>query len=260
MYIIIRREDYGSRMKKSVLTILSMLIILSSTSVIAKPAVSSELSEAIKLYKTHNYTQCYVKLEDVIKSDPSNALAYYYMAMTYVQLGNKNSAIENYEKAIALAPKNTNLSKYARKGKICLEIPDKCSISLYDSPEEAFIRGAGSKKFTDEVRSDYERLKIENMMREINRSDDISPQQFREFKDFSSMNNETAPSNDEIVAAMRTLQRAGFGNMINNNYSDISLLTGENSQQNAMLNMMGINSLSPQVIQAMLTNNMSMGF
>ena len=52
--------------------------------------------------------------------------------------------------------------------------------------------------------------KVENLMREMNRKDNITPQKFKEYKDFSN----AAPSNDEIVAALRVLQRAGFGNII----------------------------------------------
>ena len=92
-------------------------------------------------------------------------------------------------------------------------------------------------------------------MREMNRNDSIDAQRFKEYKDFSSV-----PTNDEIVAALRTLQRAGFGNIINNNnYADLSVLTG-NSQQNALYNMMGSSSMNPQLIQALLTNNMTQGF
>ena len=104
-----------------------------------------------------------------------------------------------------------------------------------------------------------EKLKREELRRDINREENIDIQRFKEFKDYSSMNNADIPTNDEIVSALRTLQRAGLGSMINNN-SDISMLTGF-GQQNSMFNMMGGNSsLSPQVIQALLTNNMSQGF
>ena len=74
------------------------------------------------------------------------------------------------------------------------------------------------------------------------------------------MNNGPAPTNDEVVAAFRVLQRAGFINNMNTPYSDISLLTGETTPQRDLLNMMGTSSLNPQIIQAMLTSNMSLGF
>ena len=98
-------------------------------------------------------------------------------------------------------------------------------------------------------------------MREMNRDGDVTPQKFRDYKDFSS----EVPTNDEIVAALRVLQKAGLGDVLNNNVNEMSLLTGNNelNNNNAMLNMLmgsGNSSLSPQVIQSLLTNQMSVGF
>ena len=97
-------------------------------------------------------------------------------------------------------------------------------------------------------------------MREMNRGNDVTPQKFRDYKDFSS----EVPTNDEIVAALRVLQRAGLSDVLNNNVNEMSLLTGNNeNNNNAMLNMLmgsGNSSLSPQVIQSLLTNQMSVGF
>ena len=78
-----------------------------------------------------------------------------------------------------------------------------------------------------------------------------------EYQDFSTMNNTATPSNDEIVAALRTLQKAGLSNYANMNNSGLSVLTG--NQENNVLNMLGNSSISPQLIQTMLTNNMSLG-
>ena len=182
--------------------------------------------------------------------------------MAASQAGKREEAIDNYDKVISLASINSNIGRYANKGKVCLETPDACEDTSIDAAKgEGFILSKTGPKLSDEVKTQLERLKREELKRDINRDENIEPQRFREYRDFSSMNNsEVAPSNDEIVAALRTLQRAGFGNVINNNYSDISMLTGM-GQQNPMFNMLGGNSsLSPQVIQAMLTNNMTQGF
>jgi tetratricopeptide (TPR) repeat protein len=244
-------------MKKKLLIFLSIVLLSTvSCSAYSKTTGSSDMATAIRLYKAGNYTECYVKLNDVIKKEPSNAYAYYYLAMTYTQTGKKDEAIANYSKAIALSSPNTTLNRYATKGKRCLETPDKCQDSMYASELDEFISKSRGAAVTKEVQSDYEKLKIENMMREINRSDDIEPQKFREYKDFSSMNE--TPSNDEIVAALKTLKNAGFGDLFGNNNSDLSLLTGSN-QQSQLYNMFGGN-MSPQLIQAMLMNNLSTGF
>lgn len=241
-------------MKKKLLTLLSFLILSSMFgAVYSKTASNPDLVTAINHYKAGNYSQCYLQLENVIKNDPANALAYYYKAISAAQLGRANEAISNYERVLNLNPGNNNLSRYAKKGKRCLETPEKCEDSIFENVDEEFIMNRGSK-FTDEVKGDFERLKIEQLMREINRRDNIEPQRFKEYKDFSHV-----PSNDEIVAALQTLKRAGLDNLYNNNYSDLSLLTG-NQEHNTMLNMMGSSSLNPQMIQALLMNNMAQGF
>lgn len=242
-------------MKKNFLKVLSILILSSSIGIAYSKTVSNtDLANAIKLYKDGNYSECYIKLESVIKDDPANAIAYYYMAMTSAQIGKKDEAISNYDKAINLVPGNNNLSMYAKKGKRCLETPDRCEDSLFDSLEDEFVRGKFGAKFSQDVQSDFERLKIENIMREMNRNDSMESTQFEGFKDFSGV-----PTNDEIVAAMRVLQRAGFSNPVNNGYSDLAVLTGS-GQNNTMLNMLGSQSMNPQLIQALLTNNMTQGF
>lgn len=246
-------------MKKNILTILSILVLSSSINMAySKTSVSSDLSNAIKLYKAGNYTECYLKLDNIIKKDPSNALAYYYMGMTSAQIGKNSEALENYEKAITLSPESSNLNRYAKKGKFCIEDPAKCSEYTYGNKDDAFI--LGKKNISDKAKSEFERLRIENMMREINRSDEVDPQKFKEYKDFSSMNPEGTPTNEEIVAALKTLQRAGLGDLFNQS-SDISMFMNDtNYEQQAMLNLMGQSFVSPQMIQAMFTNNMSLGF
>lgn len=244
-------------MKKKILLLLSILILSSTFSIAnSRTASNPDLVEAIKLYKAGNYSECYTQLDNVIKNDPANALAYYYKAISAAQLGRSEEAISNYEKTLSLTPGNNNLSRYAKKGKRCLETPDKCEDSLFESLDDEFIQSGFKNKFSKEAKSEYERLKIEQLMRDINRDDSIEPQRFKEYKDFSNV-----PTNDEIVAALRTLQNAGFTNLFNHNsYSDLSVLTG-GTQQNAMLNLMGgSSSMNPQLIQALLTNNMAQGF
>lgn len=252
-------------MKKKLLTFLSIIVLCSACgAVLAKSTMTPELANVIKLYKAGNYAQCYLKVDAVIKQDPSNALAYYYKAISATKIGKKEEAITNYDKAITLAPEKSNLSKYAIKGKKCLETPDKCNEPDYTDVTEKLIEARG-KLFSEGVESQYEKLKIENMMREINREEDIAPEKFKEYKDFSSMNTniESMPTNDEIIAAIRVLQKAGlYNNGINNNYSELSFLN--NSQYNysgdSMLDLMGNTSLNPQVIQALLTRSNSLGF
>ena len=253
LYTEIRKR---SNMKKKICTLLGILILSTSLAMAYSKPINKELSNAIQLYKSGNYSACYDALQTIIKHDSSNALSYYYMAMTSAQIGKKDDAIANYERALALTPSNSILHRYAKKGKICLMDHEKCNDDITASDIEKLMKNPSN--FSDEARGMYEQLKIENMMREINKDGDIDPGKFKDYKDFSSMKNEKTPSNDEIVEAMRTLQRAGFGNILNNQF-DLSLLTG-NNRQNPMLEMMGTSALSPQVIQTLLNSNMSFGF
>lgn len=247
-------------MKKKLLTAMFAIMLSAACGVTyAKTTTNSDLAEAIKMYKAGNYAQCYVQLETAIKSDPSNPLCYYYKAMTAAQIGKKSEAIENYEKTLTLASKRSNLTKYAEKGKRCLETPEQCNEPKYSGADDEFIRGYSKTGLSDDVTEMFERLKIEQMMRDMNRKDDIDPQKFREYRDFSSMNNSPAamPSNEEIISAVRTLQQAGLMNFGANTYSDLSILTGANNYP--VSNIMSSVNMNPQLIQAMFTNNMSLG-
>ncbi len=249
-------------MRKKILAILAVLVFsMSVVCVDAKTAATPAVNSAIKMYKAKNYSQCYASLKQVVAKDPSNALAYYYLAMASAQIGNKEEAIANYERVLSLSPKG-QLQKYAQKGKICLEQPDQCNAEPADiTPLDKFIKDSYGSGLSPQVRSEYEQQKIENLMREMNRGGNVDPAQFKEYKDFSSS---AVPTNDEIVAALRVLQRAGFGNLLNTETTDLSLLTGDYNKNNnaALLNMLngGSANLSPQVIQSLLTNQMSIGF
>lgn len=241
-------------MKKKILGFLIAAVLLTTAnSAKSMSTNNSEVFDAIELYKDQNYTECYYRLTEYVKQDNANALAFYYLAMSATQIGKEEEALENYSRAINLAPRNSNLSAYAQKGKLCIETPDACTEEVYTTPLENFIRD-NAAPLSETVNSKLEQLKIEEMMRKMNRFEDIKKDSFKEFRDFSSMNNAN-PTNDEIVAALRVLQKAG----LTNNMTDITALTGINNNQSSLINMMG-GTMNPQLIQTLLTNNMSLGF
>lgn len=245
-------------MKKSFLIILSSIIVMSNIGVaFAKTTSNSSLSSAIRMYKAKNYSQCYITLSDIVKKDPSNAVAYYYLAMSSAQIGKKDEAIANYQKVIDLSP-NGKLNLYATKGKTCLETPDKCNEQDAVSELDNFVQSKFGSGFSDKARSDYEKQKIENMMREMNRDGEITPSIFKEYKDFSS----EAPSNDEIVNAIRVLQRAGLSSGIPSaDIAGLSFMNSENDPYKMMNTLIGRDgNLNPQFIQSLLTEQMSTSF
>lgn len=246
-------------MKKYILVLMSALILSSGiNNAFAKSGTDTSLASAIKMYKAGNYSQSYQVFSNIVKRDPSNAVAYYYLAMTQAQIGLKDEALESYAKVLTLSP-NGKLGRYAQKGKTCIETPDKCGDTDEATELDTFVQRTFGSGFSEEARSKYEKNKIENLMREMNRKNDLTPAKFKEYKDFSSMNNDGTPTNDEIVAAIRVLQNAGIYNILgNNNLSSISLLNdiqGGNYRSEDILNMMGNGtSINPMLIKSLLTN------
>ena len=242
-------------MKKLVLTLIGILLITGFMGVAeAKIAKTNAVtSQAIKLYKSGNYTEAYLALKNIVAKDNSNALAYYYLGMTSVRLGKQSEAISNYDKAIDLSP-NGVLGSYAKKGKRCIVDPTRCNekdvSNSGDTEEDRFIKGSFGSGFSNEARGIYEKQKIENLKRDINRQEEIAPQRFREYKDFSSQ----GPSNDEIVSALRTLQRAGLSDVVGKNSSNYDILNTFLGNRNNSA------QLSPQIIQSLLTTQMTTNF
>lgn len=251
--------------KYIVLSLLSLLFCTASVSVVqAKNSTTPALASAIKLYKAGNYTESYATLKKVVVDEPANALAYYYLAMSAVQVGERAEAIENYNKVLSLAP-SEKLANYATKGKVCIESPISCKdVGTKPSELDSFIQQSFGSGFSEKARSEYEKLKIENMMREMDRRNDIAPARFKEYKDFSSYND--IPSNEEIVTAFRILQRAGLSEFVNGSkdISELSLLSQSKvNGSNQLFDILGggnNSTLNPQIIQALLTNQMTTGF
>lgn len=257
-------------MKKYVLALIGLMVFsLMSGAAIAKTAVTNpQTAQAIKLYKSKDYTQSYYDFKQIIKADPANALATYYYAMSAAQLGKRDDAISAYDKVMTLSPDGV-LGAYAKRGKKCIEFPDRCgepdktASELNDTAEDKFIKGLFGSGFSEAARGVHEKQKIENLKRDINRNQDIPAQRFKDYKDFSSY----APTNDDIVSAVRTLQAAGLMNIGGNGY-DIAAITGNSNNGRADFDMLytllnnqnNMSGISPQAIQSLLTTQMTTNF
>lgn len=207
-------------MNKKLLLVITVftLILQVPTCAFAKSSnISSPVKIAIKKYKRGNYTGCLQDCMNVVVHDPSNALAYYYMAMSYVQAGQKKQAISAYSKVLSLNS-NPRLRDYASTGKRCLETPDKCVLQTPgDNPEiDRFI--ASPMTISNSVKKDFDKRHLENLRNEINADKQIDNYEFRKFKDYSNSRSQVEtsdklsdrkPTNDEIVAALKVLKSAG---------------------------------------------------
>lgn len=289
-------------MKKQLLYLLGIVIILSKASyAYAKYSpVSNPVRIAISKYKHGNYTGCLQDCQNIVAKDPSNTIAYYYMAMSYVQAGKKDDAITSYGKVLSITV-NPKLQEYAATGKRCLETPDKCHLdTATDSADLDKFIATPNDALSDTVKDSLNKRNLDIIKNEINNGRDLDSYEFRKFKDYSpkrsqvdSENESVAqkkPTNDDIVAAIKTLQAAGIKpyaqnqttapqpqdmqalNSQNAEMQQLKMLMGDNNNQdNSMLNMLpimaaqskdGANNYSPQLMQAVMMNSMmnSMNF
>lgn len=235
-------------MKKKLLfsiLILGLFIQASPFSMAQNRYLTNSVSIAIKKYKTHNYTGCLQDCLDIVQRDPSNPLAYYYLAMSYAQAGKKNEAIQAYSVVLALQPK-AKLLEYASTGKRCLETPSMChppapkpakktttatpkdgSATNGSAPNkpiggndelsdlDKFI-ASPSNTLSPTVKQQVERKQLDAMKNNMNSGKIIDPSKLNllnenkpEIKTESVAENKT-PSNDDIVAALKVLKAAGL--------------------------------------------------
>jgi len=297
-------------MKRNLLILIAVFITMSQASSLTLAtthSISGPVAIAIKKYKVGNYTGCLQDTQLIVKQDPSNSVAYYYMAMSYVKAGKKDEAVAAYGKVLGLGS-NPVLLQYAATGKRCIETPDQCKPDEKNQPELTDVdKMVGSKYvdgLSDDARTQVEQKRLQMIKNEINTDEDINNYKFKKFTDYTKQhsqsntddkvaNDDKKPSNDEIVAALKVLNKAGLNpyaqtNPVANDYAQmanpmmtaqnaesaqLSMLLGSgnqsNNNNNNMMNMIPFmlaqnkngqnnagNPYSPQLVQSMLMNSM----
>ncbi len=253
-------------MRKYICLLTLALVLAGAGFSSAEARQSSDLQAAINMYKAGNYSGCIQKLEPVLKKDPSNAFAHYYMAMSCAQAGRPEEAINHYNTVIRLNSQET-LVRYATRGKLCLEDAEKCAST---SSLDDFIHERRGFDVTNAVQNSIETQKLDSIRRDINDNKEITPERLKQYKRFSS-SSEIEPSNDEIVAALRTLQKAGLSSPVVSPYSNLgSVYAGivPVNNQNAVTNLVdllgssscmsnsGREKIDPRVLQTLMTSQM----
>lgn len=287
-------------MKKIFLAICLICFLIAGTELTvqaASSAYNAQIKNAIAKYKVKNYVGCIQDLQPVVKKDPSNTVAHYYLANAYMKLGNKDKATEEFDNVINInsAP---ILTSYSVQAKLCIEADNmtKCQykkISTDQIPKlmedpQGFLDSLNTKVNTVQQTLDPEKAEIEKLIHGKYPSN-IHPEAKKVIID-TMLKKETdeantsvplsaKPSNDEIAAAVKTLAQAGinplqFNTQIpqytNNDYSSLSMMMA-NSQpnNNYVLNMMpylmqqsqnGNKQISPEMMQALMMSQMMPDF
>lgn len=282
-------------MKKYLVSLSAILVLsaMASSCAFAKTtSTGSPVKIAISKYKRGNYTGCLQDCQAIVQRDPSNALAYYYMGMSYAQAGMKDAAVNSYARVLALNP-NPRLLEYATTGKRCLETPDKCHPSDTSQQDQSaldkFIASPTVDGLSSNVRKNVQQRSLDAIKNEINTDKEIDAYDLKKLNQneepvlkSDKIANDT-PSNDEIVAALKVLKKAGLADYsqanVNNPYTQTAnyqnpeqaqlnmLMSSDGKSQNndAMMNMLpfmlaqnknGNGNYSPQMMQAVIMNSM----
>lgn len=255
---------------------------------------NANISSAVAKYKKGNYSGCLQELFSLTKKDPSNAMAYYYMAMAYTHVDMQAEAIEAYEKVIALNP-NTYLSEYATKGKDCLtggptcmpETPEETTASSDEPQDELdkFINSSYGDGLSKDAESEMKLKELEKIKDTLNSKDKINKQDIEKIKEFDVKNEKSSidepekiamVSDEEILGAIKTLKDAGVNVSLQSNnpyaqmaqYQDpqmaqMSMLLGNNNS-NSSMNMLPFlmsqadsgKNIDPRLMQALIMNSM----
>lgn len=283
-------------MKKTLIMIAIMLMGAGVYADIDKDTVyypNANIKSAISKYKTGNYSGCLQELFSLTKKDPSNSMAYYYMAMAFTHVDMQSEAIDAYEKVIALSP-NSYLADYAAKGRDCLTGGPLCK-----APEESaegeddidkFINAPYGNGLSDEVNNEVIQKQLTNIKETINKKDTLRYDDIKKIKNFDEkMNNKSSAednekiamvSDEEILGAIKTLKEAGVNVSLQSEnpyaqmaqYQDpqmaqLSMMLGNNNN-NSMNNMLPFlisqsqsgQNLDPRLMQAMMMNSMMSDF
>lgn len=286
-------------MSKKIVLLSALLLTLAVSSVSAveldKDTIyypNATVNSAIAKYKAENYTGCLQELFSVTKKNPSNALAYYYMAMAYTHLDMQAEAIEAYEKVIALNP-DKYLSDYAEKGRDCLTGGPLCAVEGVaqegqDELDKFISSPYGDSGMSQELMNEVKQKELYKIKDTINKKENLEVEDLQKIKDFDnnqSMEEETIKiaqvSDEEVLQAINTLKEAGLNlsvqseNSYINQYQDprmaeMSMLLGGNNynNNNSMMNMLPMlmnkaekgENIDPRFVQTMMMNSMMTDF
>ena len=236
---------------------------------------NANMPSAIKKYKNGNYTGCLQELYSLTEKDPSNPIAYYYMAMAYSQIGDKSAAIAAYEKVIGLSS-NDVLTSYATRGKACLSgdaVLCHPEVSVSSTGEvvdelDAFIAAPYGNGFSDELNEEMKQKELNRIQHNINNNAELQKGEFRRIKELETPDapadlESKKPTKEEVLAALEVLKNAGvtlsvtqpeteeqknmklmaqmMGSPQAQQFNEISMLLGNNNNNNnnnMMMNML----------------------
>ena len=248
-------------------------------------------------YKYGNYSGCLQEIYSILKKQPSNATAYYYLALVYTHLDKKEEAVAAYEKVIELKPSDY-LVQFATKGKDCLTGGPACHPQETVQKQEEqlddldkFIRAPYGNGLSPELNNEIRQKELTNIKETINQKENLENKDIQKIKQFDNSKSEAEEtikiaqvSDEDVLNAINTLKEAGVNVSVqsenSNPYaaaqyqdprmSEMSMLLGNgnnnnNSMMNNMLPMLMMSqqkgeNVDPRLMQAVMMNSMMSDF
>lgn len=213
------------------------------------PRITESLKPIIVKYKKENYVGAMQDLEELVKVEKGNIYAKYYLALCYTRLGYKEEAKTLYSE-IVNKDENLALSYYSRRAMTCLENPNSemCApqvkppkqeqVEITKNDDIALFIESGQKIHP----SAMDRITSERMVRKIEEAELQRRQMEMQEQQGLLKSDATKPTNDEIVAAITTLQKIGINPYGANQFNPLA--QAQQYSQLGMLNnpfMMGAN-------------------
>jgi len=261
-------------MQKLIISILCIFIITGSAS--AKGI--SKFKLGVQQYKSGNYIGCSETMKDVVNADPGNAVAHYYLAISYVQIGNKNEAIKEYNNVISLNPKS-GLINYAKQGLNYLGAPAPATPEAKSQPQITNIPKETVDFMTDKVKDTMREKNLNKVINDANsNSGQVDSGTLKRLDNFSNKKSENkTPTKEQVAQAMQVLSEAGMSQSYNPEAMEMNMLMnslgGQNTNgygygYNPMANMLpmmmmaqqgGNQKIDPQLMETMMTTMMMPG-
>lgn len=236
-------------MMKKIALLLALTIVTAYTTNITFAAgkqrsisVSPAVYTAISKYKQKNYTGAIQDLKPVVEKDENNAIAQYYLGVSYAQLGMKNEAQEAYDKVIKLNS-DDKLVQYSKRAVACLSGRPECSpdyVNKNANVDDMTVFINSGKQLHDDVVQQMQRKSLDKQMDRINNDMIPDAQNYKYLNDASDAI-KAQPTDKEIADAVRILAKVGF-NPLNNmagytadpQLAMMSAMMGNNNNMNNM--------------------------
>lgn len=258
---------------KKILIILTIIFSLNS-SVFAADEYQELLIKGIQNYKKENYLGTIQVMEKVVEDNPGSILAFYYLGMSYAQIGKTGQAKNAYNKVLFIDP-NSQIAAYAELGLERLQ-PEKLQEKQKQSNE--FMEKIQNNYYTENVEQNIKSRKLKYIIDQVNSNREIDHSNIKNFEDFTP-DKSSKPTPEQIAQAYQTLKSAGLNigqglgqgvGMFNPEMMQMSMLAasmgGGMGKQSGNMNMLpflmmmqnqnGQKNIDPDFMQTMISNMM----